>query len=355
MIYKQKKTIHIVLVFFIISLIFLVISSFIKIPYRIKTYSEVFPKEKWLLTRGNGGELISNVFDYTKGYTTEYNLSQFERGEFISLNLNKFLKNRKELSKGDTIAVLQSSNIQDRLISAEGELDVAIANLKSQSSGQKEELINEAENRIKYTNEKLAEQKVLFDRAKQLLDKGIISQQEYELQKWTFDLLGIEKKIFAAQLENIKSGVKPEDIKLLESQIAAIKNKLGFLKNWESNLIIVSPIDGRITSSLSPDTLLNAINTNKFVLHSPVKIYDLSEFSEGKNLKLSFVNIDGNFSGQILNINREVEIVSGEQVVFVSILLDNQPKELLPGLIIESSLILNDVTLFDYLVRLITN
>ncbi|MEW6194007.1 MAG: hypothetical protein AB1521_02495 [Bacteroidota bacterium] len=355
MIYKQKKTIHIVLAFIIISLITLLISSFIKIPYRIKTYSEVFPKEKWLLTRGNGGELISNVLDYTKGYTTIYNLSQFERGEFISLNLNKFLKDKKELSKGDTIAVLQSSNVQDQLISAEGELDVAIANLKSQSSGQKEELIIEAENKIKYTNEKLAGQKILYDRAKQLLDKGIISQQEYELQKWTFDLLEIEQKIFNAQLENIRTGVKPEDIKFLESQIAAIKNKLTFLKNWESNLIIVSPIDGRITASLSPDTLLNAVNTNEIVLHSPIKIFDLPEFSEGGSLKLSFANIDGNFSGKILNINREVKIVSGEQAVFISILLDNKPGNVLPGMIIESSLILNDVTLFDYLIRLITN
>lgn len=355
MIYKQKKTIHIVLAFIIISLIFLVISSFIKIPYRIKTYSEVFPKEKWLLTRSNGGELISHLIDFTRGHTTQYNVSQFERGEFIELNFSDFIKGKKEFAKGDTIVTLLSSNITDQLVSAEGELNVAVANLRSQAAAQKEPLVSEAESRIKYTDEKLAEQKVLYDRAKQLLEKGIIAQQEYELQKWTYDLLEIEKKIYSAQLENFKTGVKPEEIRILESQINALKNRLKFLKDWESNLVIVSPIDGKITSTLSPDTLLNIINFDQLVIHAPVKTFDLAEFKEGQNLDLSFPDVEDIYHGEVLNINREIKIVSGQQVAFVSIRIDNSDYKLLPGMIIESSLILSKITLFDYIIRLLTN
>lgn len=355
MIYKQKKTIHIVVAFLIISLILLVISAFIKIPYQISTSSEVFPKEKWLLTRGTGGELISHMIDFEKGHTTLYDISQFERGEFVSVNLDQFLKGRKEISVGDTIVTMQSSNVTDQLITAEGELNVAIASLKSQSSAQKKPLIEEAENRLRYTEERLIEQKVLYERAKQLFEKGVASQQEYELQKWTYDLLEIEKKIFLAQLENLRTGVKPEDINLLESQINSLNRRLTFLKDWNSKLAIISPIDGKIITSLSPDTLLNVVNFNQIILHAPIKIYDLLEFEEGQKIELSFTDFNGNYSGVIVNKNQEIKIVSGQQVAFISILIDNVDKQLLPGMIVESSLILNEITLFDYIIRLITN
>lgn len=355
MIYKQKKTIHIVVSFLIITLILLVISAFIKIPYQISTYSEVFPKEKWLLTHGTGGELISHMIDFEKGHTTLYDISQFERGEFVSVNLDQFLKGRKEISVGDTIVTMQSSNITDQLITAEGELNVAIASLKSQSSAQKKPLIEEAENRLRYTEERLIEQKILYDRAKQLFEKGVASQQEYELQKWTYDLLEIEKKIFLAQLENLKTGVKPEDVNLLESQINSLNRRLAFLKDWNSKLAIISPIDGKIITSLSPDTLLNVVNFDQIILHTPIKIYDLTEFEEGQKIELSFTDFDGNYSGVIVNKNQEIKIVSGQQVAFISILIDNVDKLLLPGMLVESSLILNEITLFDYIIRLITN
>ncbi len=341
--------------FLIISLILLVISVFIKIPYKISTYSEVFPKEKWLLTRGTGGELISHMIDFEKGHTTLYDISQFERGEFVSVNLDQFLKGRKEISVGDTIVTMQSSNVTDQLITAEGELNVAIASLESQSSAQKKPLIEEAENRLRYTEERLIEQKVLYERAKQLFEKGVASQQEYELQKWTYDLLEIEKKIFWAQLENLRTGVKPEDINLLETQINSLNRRLAFLKDWNSKLVIISPIEGKISTSLSPDTLLNVVNFNQIILHAPIKIYDLIEFKQGQRIELSFTDLEKNYSGVIVNKNQEIKIVSGQQVAFISILIDNVDKHLLPGMIVESSLILNEITLFDYIIRLVTN
>jgi len=91
MIYRQRKTLHILLFFTITLILFLIVSAFIEIPFNIKTYSEVFPKEKWMLTRGNGGQIISNHIDYTKGYTAEYKMAQFERGEYVSINFREYL------------------------------------------------------------------------------------------------------------------------------------------------------------------------------------------------------------------------------------------------------------------------
>jgi hypothetical protein len=354
MISRRRKTFIIASHFVVSCIVFLIASNFIEVPYQINTYSEVFPKEKWLLTLGNGGQIISNLINYTEGYTTQYSISQFERGEFISANFTEFLKSKKEFEKGDTIVFLKSSDIREQFVTTEGEWRVALANLKSQNSAQKEPLIRESESRLKYTEEKISEQKVLFDRVKQLYEKGLASQQEYELEKWNLDLLEIEAKMYRAQLDNLTTGVKPEETKLLEEQVEALQSRLKFLKERESQLLFVSPIQGKIISSFSPDTLLYVINYKQVVLHVPIKICDLSEFSRGQLIQVSFSNFEEEYSGEVLSIEREVKFISGQQVVFISLLMDNSAGYFLPGMIMENSLKLREVTLLEQISRLIS-
>ncbi|MCX8010048.1 MAG: hypothetical protein N3A61_02750, partial [Ignavibacteria bacterium] len=210
---RKRNTFRLTLIFVVTLILFLVICRFIPFPLRISTQGEIFPKAKWLLIRGNNGQIISCLIDYELGRVSEYEITQFERGEFISVNFNNHLRDKKELEKDDTVVVVRSSNILDRIIQAQGELEVAIANLNSQQSSEKEPLIREAENRLKYTQEKIKEQQILYDRAKQLYEKGFSSKEEFELQKLNLDLLKIEDEIYSAQIENLKTGAKPEIIK----------------------------------------------------------------------------------------------------------------------------------------------
>jgi hypothetical protein len=354
MTFVKKNTFHLAISFVVVGIVFLVISNFIVVPYRLGSYAEVFPKEKWLLTRGNSGQIISNLIDYTAGYTTSYSFSQFERGEFVSANFHQFLKGKKEFEMGDTIVFLQSSYVRDELIKAEGELMVALANLKSQSSAEKEALIREAESRLKYTEERITEQKVLYERLKQLFEKGLASQQEYELEKWNLDLLEIEANIYSAQLDNLTTGVKPEQIKLLQSQVSALQSRLEFLKERESQLVFVSPISGKIVSSYSPDTLLIVMNDEQVVLHMPVKIEDMPDFRKDQLITISFAKLNQSYSGKVLNIDKEVKLITGQQVVFISVLIDNREGHFLPGMILENYLKLGDITLLEQISRAIT-
>jgi hypothetical protein len=354
MIYKKRKTIHVTIAFILLLMIFLTLSAFVEIPLQISSYAEVFPKERWLLIRGNSGQIISDLIDFTEGHTAQYNISQFERGEYVAANFTDYLNKKKILSKGDTVVAMQSSNVQDQLVTSEGELKIAIANLKSQNSAQKAPLIKEAEEKLKYTSEKISEQKVLFERVKQLFEKKFCSQQEYEQQKWSLDLLKIEEKIYSAQIENLETGVKTEEVKLLESQVDAIEKRLKFLKNREDQLVILSPIHGRIISSFSPDTLLHITNYDQVVLHTPIKLLDLQEFKEGQIIPVYFSNVDKVINGQVLKINKEVKIIDGQQVVFISVLFENSSTQLLPGMVVENSFKLGTTTLFNQLIRLVT-
>jgi len=308
-----------------------------------------------MLTRGNGGQIISNHIDYTKGYTAEYKMAQFERGEYVSINFREYLNGKKELEKGDTVIYIRSSNYLDQLVSAKADLDIAIANLKSQSTAEKEPLIREAESRLKYIEEKIKEQTILYNRTKHLYEKEYATQEEYELLRWSIDLLEIEKKIYKAQIENLRTGVKPEEIKLLESHVEAVKIRLDFLKELESDLLILSPISGSIIHSFSPDTLLTIINSEQILLHSPIKVFDMYEFEEGEIVSVSITGIKEKFEGKVLSVGKEVKFVNNQQAIFISIILDNKDSRFLPGMVLESSLQVRYITLFNHLIRLLTH
>ena len=353
MVYSGKKNYLFPAVIVSIILLILILNFFIKPDLTIKTICEVFPKEKWILTRGNNGQIISSMIDYTKGHTVQYSLNQFERGEYISLKF--FFDNEKRLiNRGDTVISIISSDVKERLATVEGELEIAKADLRSQSVGEKESLIKEAEARLKYTIEKINEQNVLLQRMQSLFGKGLSSQQEYETQKWILDLLEIEKEIFKAQLENFSTGAKSAVINLIRSQINSIDSRLNSLKERKSGLTIVAPISGYITNVFSPDTLVALINDKEIVLYTPIKIEDLGLLSKGQSVRLSISDFEGEYSGSVIDVSREVKFLNNQQVAFISVWIDNKDGKLLPGMVKESFLRIKEISFFEYISRFLT-
>lgn len=352
MIYSSKK--HYILPTSIILIIALVVlfNLFIKPNLIISTVSEVYPLERWILTKGNSDQIISSLIDYSYGNRTNYNLHQFERGEHASFYFNPNKFGDKFIQKGDTVLSIHSTSISERIIDAEGQLEIAEYDLKSKSSGEKYELIKEAELRIKYADEKINELNVLLEREKVLFEKGLSSKQDYETSLWILELQKIEKSISELQLENLNTGVKKEEIDLIESRIRAAKSKLKYLKENENNMHFVAPISGFVGNTFSSDTLLLVTNDEYVILNTPVAVGDISLLNRGETINFSF---DDNFiyKGEIVSISREVKYLNSKQVVEILIKVENSDGKLLPGMLKQSNLILKEITFFEYLKRLI--
>jgi multidrug resistance efflux pump len=204
---------------------------------------------------------------------------------------------------------------------------------------------------LNYTEEKINEQKILFHRVLSLYEKELSSLQEYETQKWILDLLEIEKEIYKAQLESLLTGVKDEEINFIESQIRSIESRLDFLKRRKDKLEIISPISGYITDVFSPDTLLALVNDKEIILHTPVNIEDIELLKNTQNVSLNIDSIEKEFLGLVISVSREVKFINERQVVFVSIKLDNEDGQLLPGMVKGSFLRIKEISLFEYISR----
>lgn len=347
--YRKKPEIRLFVYPAVAGLLLLAGMSFIKTPLTLSTYAEIFPKEKWLLTRGGNGEIISNHIDYTNGRLNSYSIANFERGEYVSLRFSKFLGSKKEISAGDTIAVINSSNLQDQLMTALAQLEIAAANLDVQKSPSKQSVIAEAEYKLQASAKKIDEQKIIFERTKQLHTKGFASQQEYDLQKNTLDLLELEYRVNEASVTTLKTGVKPEEISLLETQIKAARTRINYLRGKENEYTVIAPFSGSLIPSFSPDTLLYASDRSDVVLHIPLSLNDINGINENSSITVSFPEFNFKAAGKVLNIDKEVKMIERRQAVFISVLLPNTQNRLLQGMVLKCEIELQTVSLLTYL------
>lgn len=339
----------------VILFMIFVFGEAIKFPKTIDSYAQVYPHSKWILSKGTAGQINSSLVDFTHGFTSSYQTTQFDRGEDISFLFDKSLNNKHSIEAGDTIIRIKSSQIQERIILAQGELAVAKANLLAQSTGDKTELIDEAKSTLEFSQTKVVQKKSLFDRTDQLFKKGLISQEEYDTQKWELKLLEIEVEINKAKLEALKTGVKLEQVQIITSQIEALNSQLKFLFERAGRLYILSPISGIVSQSFSPDTLLTVLKMDEVMLNIPVKLSDVNSFKRESNSKIELGQNRESIIGKTISISNEVQILDGNQVVFARMLIKNPDEKYLSGMVVPCRVTLDKISLKDYLFDVLLN
>ncbi|MCK9426187.1 MAG: hypothetical protein M0Q21_09125 [Ignavibacteriaceae bacterium] len=350
---NERKVIVGVVLFCVV--VFSLFMSGIKVSHSLNIFAEVHPLQKWQIVKGTDGQLTSALMDYETGFSNAFGVTQFQRGESMVFSFAEWMKNKKEIKAGDSIGIIRSSDVEERIVQLEGALTVAKAEFEANRTGEKKPLITEAKNRLEFAGAKLGQKKDTFQRNEQLYKKGFLPQESYETDLWEIKQLEIEISIYQSQLEAITSGLKPETLKLLESKATALSNELDELKKRSKNFIVVSPIDGIVNRSFSPDTILSIINFDKVVMNVPLKIAYRNTLKEGESISVRFENYSEAFQGRLLSLSKEVKMLNYEQVIVAAILINNSEKQLLPGMITQGTIKLGTISIWDYLTSYILN
>jgi hypothetical protein len=351
MLRKRSKTVLSASLFTVIIISLLLIFE-IRVPNSIYTYFEVHPQQKWILSRGNEGQIISNIIDFTSMISNNFTIVQFERGESMNFKLLPSVAVLSSVSKGDTIGIIKSSKLQERIIELEGELLIAKANLAARSTGEKQELIEEAKNKIKYSEAKIQEQRTLFNRADELVKKEYISKSEYELSLWNLKQYEIQNEIDKARLASLTSGSKTEDLHVLRSIINNYGRELNLQQNRLSDFVLTAPISGEILREYSLDTILAVNNISTLILTAPIRYEKTGFLLEGQKIFIKLRNYSEPIPGRITSISKEIKYLSGAQVTLCRIHVESPPQNLIPGLLVQGQILLPDVTVKEYLFSL---
>jgi hypothetical protein len=338
-----------------VTLILLLVLFQVKVPHSIRTYFEVQPLQKWVLTKGAEGQIISSVINFKSGASNNISVVQFERGEIMNYNFIPSMESKSSLMIGDTVGIVYSSRLHERLTQLRGFILIAQADMAAKSTGEKQALLEEARKKIKYSEAKIQEKTLLFERTKELFKKEYISKEAYDAALWELKQAEIENEIDKAQLDVYLTGSKSEDLEVLQTTIDSYLNEIKLLEKRLKDLVLASPVSGEILREYSRDTLLVVNNTSQLILYAPIRFEKSQYLKEGDVAQIELNNIPNVVSGVVLSLSKEAKILNGVQILYARILINPQKINLVPGLFVGGEIILPKVTITEYVASLLEN
>ena len=208
---KKQKILSII---FIVLVAILIICSPLTVPYKISSVAKLIPGQQLILSRGPDGEILTNTINNISGVNDSYQLTSFERGESMILDLNKNINNDQFVNKGDTLGIIYSNNQQEKLLELNGQLQILTATLEASMSGVKQPEVRAAQERLEMAKSEYAKQQKIVIRQKKLLEKDIIAVEEYQTEADALVVLEKAINVREAELESSLTGEKAEEINL---------------------------------------------------------------------------------------------------------------------------------------------
>jgi len=324
----------------------------------------VHPSQEWVLIRTADGILINSLKDNINNLTREYNVSERQRGDQTSFLIFPQIY-QSTLESGDTIGVLSSQIEQRNLIDLQGQLDIQKKLLSFYSAGEKPEDIAVAREEMNLALQEYETQKRVTERTKSLHERAYIPDEEYELSLNDYLVKKQTLLIAESRLQALTSGAKKEQIDLVKANIASLETQIKHIRELIKSFYIISPISGKLIRQqiIAPqadfDVIARVGDLSKIVVVAPVDVHNLKYLKIGQKVTLSSGNnrniITGTISGYDNSVNSTINLLSGRQKVFVTIVA--QPEENLsdyyPNMMLEVSFQSEKINLVHYVGRLV--
>lgn len=328
-------------------LVVLVILPF-NVGRTITVSAKVLPAKEWLLAKNQTGSVIASLRDHLQGTVESYTVVSVLRGDAFGFDLFTSRKPGDLVVVGDTIVSIRSHELAREYHRIWGELAVARANLAVMATGEKEPVTREAERSVRLARENANLQNILLQRQDSLYRRALASREEYDLAASAAQQAAIEVAIAEARLQTVRTGSKPELIRMVQSQIAASEQELEAVREQLSALTLVSPISGVLYSSTGADTLCTIYDTTNVVLIAvPVEYADRVAPGQKVTFRLQFR--PETYTGVVVTVNRQVRTLLARQSVLATASLNGSAHRLPANLVMAGAIETERVSLARYL------
>jgi HlyD family secretion protein len=245
------------------------------------------------------------------------------------------LKNNRFVHKGDTLVQLTQESLNTEKSTNESlasDLLYRINDLHRIVTGSNAVLTtpelqqewNSYNSKKNELESKIAQAKIVYDRNKQLYEKGIIARAEFE--KYSFDYIYSQQSL--SSLIKSQKSVWQNQKRDLENQLKNLKGTLNKIDVESKNYVITAPISGTIEnfSGIQVGSFLNASQpiaiisaTDQLIVESSVSPSDIGLIHKNQKVKFQIdafnYNQWGLLEGKVIDIDHNITI-QGEQAFF---------------------------------------
>lgn len=323
----------------------------VKVPLTIKTPGKILPCKEWILIKGQDGVITSLICNNMLDFAESSGNTQTERGDQESFRFHPDMIMKETVSAGDTVGLIYSYEVELKWAQLKGELAIEEASLKLYESGEKEPMVREALLKLDYAKKQAEQQKNEIGRISSLAEKSMIAPAVMEREQTKLQLYEIQVNTMEAALNSVETGYKKEQTDLIKTRIRTLKEEISVMKKRIGFSTITTPISGRIVRFAGSDTLAIVQDTTSYALVLPVEWNDRKYILQKQMIKLKAEGISFQPTGKIEHIGNKLCMINGKNFIRAAALMEDCPHTIVPGLIVQCSILCSKVSLVEYLIR----
>lgn len=332
----------------------------IYIPFSFRTTAIIYPVKKWSLKTDLDGNFVGELKNYKTGVIEDLISYKFERGDIAKLQLKPSLRNNSFVNNRDTLGFIQSQLLDQRIQELENSIEVESKLLASSITGAKQEIIDNLRQKMVNADVNFDFAKKNYERAQILIRDSVISEIEYEVTENQYLNSLSQVEISRTDYKVATTGLKPEDISLIEERIRSLKRELDLSQKLKHDYTLQAPFGGKVifdlyNMNLNPLDYLSISDTSSYLLYAPIKFNYRSYIDENTAIEFSIPGTDLKMEAQVYEISDNVEllpnglnVVSTTQVIFVFAKINSNSPLVFPGLTVQCRLKCDEILLRDY-------
>jgi len=176
---------------------------------------------------------------------SEYRVSGMVPGRLTEL----MVKEGAKVSKGDTVAYVESQQVRAKLAQANAARAAAAAQSRKAQNGARQEQITAA---YELYQQALVQEDVMqksYERIKNLYDQKVVAAQKYDEVKAKYDAAMAQTKAAKSQYDMAVNGAREEDKAAAAALVSQANGAIQEVNSYLEELYLVSPADGIVSAT----------------------------------------------------------------------------------------------------------
>jgi hypothetical protein len=290
----------------------------IRLPHTVEVPGRILCAREWIVRMETGGVIVAMLVDRKAGTVSNSTVHEYSRGDVVQLEFSPEARSGATVCRGDTLVQIHSNEIARALAELEGQVASAEASLVTSSTGQKAAIVEGAREQLEQARRNNEALDVILARQKLLYEKGMVSEQEYELAQRQAAVASIGVSIAGANLHAVSTGEKQEQRDLMRANILRLSGELEVVRKRQAECALRAPFKGVVLCSGVSDTLLMVADTTEYVVLMPVPLKEYGCIAAQQRVCLSGQEPVGIVPGIITGVVSPVEVYGGQQVVMIT-------------------------------------
>lgn len=343
----------------VVLVVLIAVTAYIKIPYNINTKGVVVPLKEWSLTRLSDGTILNTEKNNLTNRISYFSVMEFQRGDHAEFIVNEKVFNGSHVSKGDTVGYIRSYEEEKRLLELTGGLEEQRGVLQVYLTGEKQEEVDVAMERVILAEQEYEIQKKFLARSQILYETGVISDEKWELALNDYQVKRQNMNIARSVGEALASGSKQEEIDLVRNNIRFFERQIEQAEKRIDAFTLIAPFSGTIAreqmlEQIDMESLMRLVNTEVLIVRLPVDLYQLDYITNGNQINLHMNSGRNTYRATVIEVDNTVQFIDQRQNVFITAMVEENTDRFIPNMLVEAEIECGNLSAWSFMKRIFT-